>query len=70
MERFRRPAKLRVFEYVDPISDQTIYLSTGERYSVLNVGSQQLFFDRVTGRFDGTGTSLEERVADGLELLD
>ncbi len=70
MEVFHFPARLREFEYVNPISDETIYLSTGPRYSVLRVGKQMLFFDRVTGRFDGTCTSLEERVADRLELLD
>jgi hypothetical protein len=64
------PARLREFEYVDPISDQTVYLSTGARYSVLHVGSLKLFFDRATGRFDGTCRLLEESVADRFELLD
>jgi hypothetical protein len=70
MNLLHSPAKLREFEYVDPISDQTVYLSTGARYSVLHVGNLKLFFDRATGRFDGTCRSLEERVEDGLKLLD
>jgi hypothetical protein len=70
MERLHFPARLREFEYVNPISDETIYLSTGSRYSVLHIGEQMLYFDRVTGRFDGTCTSLQKRVANGLELLD
>lgn len=70
MNLVHSPAKIREFEYVDPISDQTVYLSTGARYSVLHVGSVRLFFDRVTGRFDGTCRLLEESVADRLELLD
>ena len=70
MERFHFPARIREFEYVDPISDETIYLSTGPRYSVLHVGRQMLFFDRTTGKFDGTCTSLKERITDGLKLLD
>jgi hypothetical protein len=70
MNATHRPAKIREFEYVDPISDQTVFLSTGARYSVLHVGSLKLFFDRATGRFDGTCRSLEERVEDGLKLLD
>lgn len=69
LERFHSPARLREFEYIDPISDQTVYLSTGSRYSVLHIGQQQLFFDRATGRFDGTCRSLQERVAGGIELL-
>jgi hypothetical protein len=70
MNLLHSPARLREFEYVDPISDQTVYLSTGARYSVLHIGSLKLFFDRATGRFDGTCRSLEERVEDGLKLLD
>lgn len=70
MDATHRPAKIREFEYVDPISDQAVYLSTGSRYSVLHIGSVKLFFDRATGRFDGTCRSLEERIADRLELLD
>ena len=70
MNLIHSPARLREFEYVDPISDETVYLSTGARYSVLHVGRLQLFFDRATGRFDGTCRSLEESVADRLELLD
>ena len=70
MDAAHRPAKIREFEYVDPISDQTVYLSTGARYSVLHIGNLKLFFDRATGRFDGTCRSLEERVEDGLKILD
>jgi len=64
------PAKIKEFEYVDPSTNEIVYLSTGARYSVLHVGDKRFFFDRLTGRFDGTCTSLQERVADGLELRD
>ncbi|MGC2171168.1 MAG: hypothetical protein WA555_16685 [Candidatus Sulfotelmatobacter sp.] len=70
LEAFHAPAKIREFEYVDQGTNETIYLSTGARYSVLHVGDKRYFFDRLTGRFDGTCTSLQERVADGLELRD
>ena len=69
LELVQAPAKIREFEYIYPSTNETVYLSTGARYSVLHVGAKRLFFDRVTGRFDGTGELLEERVADGLELL-
>jgi hypothetical protein len=69
MEILRASGKIREFEYIDPVTNETAYLSTGARYSVLHVGAKMFFFDRVTGRFDGTGELLEERVADGLELL-
>lgn len=70
MEMLHAPAKIKEFEYVDPTTNGTVYLSTGARYSVLHVGDKQYFFERTTGRFDGTCTSLVERVADGLELCD
>ena len=70
LEMFHRPARIREFEYVDPITDKTVILSTGARYSVLHVGNKQFYFERTTGKFDGTCTSLEERVSNGLELLD
>ena len=71
LELFGAPGKIREFEYIDPATNDTVYLSTGARYSVLHVGTKRFFFDRVTGRFDGTGQLLlEDRVADGVELLD
>lgn len=70
LEKLRSPARVREFEYVDPITNETVYLSTGARYSVLHVGDRQFFFDRLTGRFDGTGTSSQLRIPDRLELFD
>jgi hypothetical protein len=69
LEFLHAPARVREFEYVDPTTNEIVYLSTGARYSVLHVGAKRLFFDRVTGQFDGTGELLELSVADGLELL-
>ena len=70
LEKIHSPAKIKEFEYVDPITNETVYLSTGTRYSVLRVGDKHFFFDRLTGRFDGTGTSFQERVVTGLQFLD
>jgi hypothetical protein len=70
LELIHAPAKIREFEYVDQGTNETVYLSTGARYSVLHVGDKQFFFERTTGRLDGTCTSLVERVSDGLELCD
>jgi len=60
LEKLHVSARIREFEHVDPITNETIYLSTGTRYSVLHVGDKHFFFDRLTGRFDGTGTSLSD----------
>lgn len=70
LETLHVPAGIREFEYVDTSTNETVYLSTGARYSVLHVGDKRFFFDRLTGRFDGTSTSLELSVANGLELCD
>lgn len=53
LERFKAPAKLKPFEFVDPATDETVYLYTSERYSVLCVGERRFYFDRVSGNFDG-----------------
>jgi hypothetical protein len=53
LEKIKAPAKLKEFEFVDPASDETVYLYTSKRYSVLCVGERRFYFDRVNGKFDG-----------------
>src|SRR5260370_3617833 len=53
LERFGAPAKFKPFEFVDPATDETVYLYTSKRYSVLCVGERRFYFDRVNGKFDG-----------------
>jgi hypothetical protein len=53
LERFKAPAKLKPFEFVDPATNETVYLFTSKRYSVLCVGERRFYFDRVNGKFDG-----------------
>ena len=54
LEKTQAPAKLKEFEFVDPETDETVYLSTGKRFSVLSIGSRKFYFDRLSGKFDGT----------------
>ena len=70
LEFIHAPAKMREFEYIDPVTNETTYLTTGARYSVIHVGDKRFFFDRITGRFDGTGTLLHERIVDRLQFTD
>jgi len=70
LEKSKAPAKLEVFEFVDPLSDETIYLYTSKTYSVLCIGDRRFYFDRITGKFDGVSSPPELRVADGLKLSD
>lgn len=63
------PALLREFEFVDPETDETIYLYTSGLYSVLCVGSRRFYFNRVNGKFDGTSAP-SDSVARRVELAD
>lgn len=58
MNRLHVPARLKPFEYVDPGTDETVYLYTDKRLSVLCIGSRRYYFDRITGRFDGVSASI------------
>ncbi len=70
LEKLRAPARLKEFVFVDPETNETIYLSTGRRYSVLHIRGKRFFFNRASGVLDGTCTSLQERVSNGIELSD
>jgi hypothetical protein len=70
LEMFHSPARIKEFEYVDPITNETVYLSTGIQYSVLHIGDRVFFFNRLTGRFDGAGRSFQGHIADRLQLFD
>jgi hypothetical protein len=70
LEKIKAPALLKEFELVDPETNETIYLSTGRRYSVLHIRGKRFFFSRAGGVLDGTCTSLQESVSNGLELRD
>jgi hypothetical protein len=70
LETTKAPARLEVFEFVDPQSDETMYLYTSARYSVLCIGTTRLYFDRITGKFDGVSSPSQLSVADGLKLSD
>ena len=63
------PAKLKPFEYVDPDTDETTYLYTDKRLSVLCIGDRRYYFDRITGRFDGVSASVVD-VSGRVELAD
>ncbi len=69
LERLRTPALLKHFEYIDPATNETIYLYTDASYSVLCVGPRRFYFDRVTGKYDGT-SAFPDRISERIELPD
>ena len=71
LQKLHAPAVFKEFEFVDPETDQTIYLYTSSRYSVLALGDRRYYFDRITGKFDGTSSlPFAESVSRGIELAD
>lgn len=69
MNFIHSPARLKPFEYVDPDTDETTYLYTDKRLSVLCIGSRRFYFDRITGKFDGVSSSMMD-VTGRVELAD
>ena len=67
MNLLHSPARLRPFEYVDPITDETVYLYTDKRLSVLCISERRYYFDRITGKFDGVSSS-SDSIAGRIEL--
>lgn len=59
LEKINHPARIREFEHIDSVTNETIFLSTGIRYAVLRIGNNCYFFNRLSGKFDGTGKFLE-----------
>ncbi len=70
LERAKTPALVKEFEFVDPLTDETVYLSTGETYTTLSVGGRQFYFDRLTGSLDGAGLRLSDCVPGRVEFPD
>lgn len=71
LEIFRAPARLKPFEFVDPETNETVYVYTDRLYSVLCVGQRRFYFDRITGAYDGTSSAiLPDRISGRVELAD
>jgi hypothetical protein len=68
LEKFRAPARLKPFEFVDPDTNETFYVYTDRLYSVVCVGQRRFYFDRITGAYDGTSLSLPDLVTGRVEL--
>jgi hypothetical protein len=70
LERLRTPARFKPFEFVDPETNETVYVYTDRLYSVLCVGQRRFYFDRITGALDGTSLELPDLVTGRVELSD
>jgi hypothetical protein len=69
LEKMHSPAKIKEFEFVDPETNETVYLYTSRRYSVFCIGDRRFYFDRISGAFDGTSTT-PDRVSGRVKFCD
>ena len=57
LNRAGAPGAIRAFELTDDVTRQRIAIQVGARFVRLSVDGRDYYFDRLTGRFDGTGSS-------------
>ena len=57
LNSFRAPGAIRDVEVQDALTGQRLAVSVGELFVCVNVNGRDYYFDRFTGRFDGTGAS-------------
>jgi hypothetical protein len=50
------PSAIQPVEFDDQFTGQHVAVSVGELFMCISVGGRDYYFDRLTGRFDGTGT--------------
>ena len=55
LQLLRVPGLIRPFEHQDEQTGEIVRLRTSPRYTILSVGGKEFFFERETGKFDGTG---------------
>jgi hypothetical protein len=53
--RLRAPGAIRDAEIKDALTGQAVSVVVGVLYVRISVDGRDYYFDRVTGRFDGTG---------------
>jgi hypothetical protein len=57
LNSFRAPGAIRDVEVQDALTGQRLKVLVGELFVCVNVNGRDYYFDRITGRFDGTGAS-------------
>jgi hypothetical protein len=51
------PGAIRPLQFNDKLAGQHVAVSVGEIFVCVSVNGRDYYFDRLTGRFDGTGAS-------------
>jgi hypothetical protein len=55
LNKIGRPGYIRDVEIDDEATGQCIQVRTGRLFTVISVNGRDYYFDRTTGRYDGTG---------------
>lgn len=53
----RLPGFVRSIEYADKVTGDYVRIRIGRRYTIVSVSDRDYWFNRLTGRFSGTGYS-------------
>lgn len=56
LNRLGAPGAIRQMELKDQLTGQHLTVSVGELFVCMSVNGRDYYFDRLTGRFDGTGS--------------
>lgn len=51
------PGAIRAMDHEDKLAGQHIAVLVGELYTCVSVNGRDYYFDRLTGKFDGTGSA-------------
>ena len=57
LNRLRMPAAIQPMEVIDEITKQHVAVAVDDLFVRVSVDGRDYYFDRLTGRFDGTGSS-------------
>jgi hypothetical protein len=57
LNRARMPGAIRPMDFEDRLAGQHLTVMVGELFVCITVNGRDYYFDRITGRFDGTGAS-------------
>jgi hypothetical protein len=56
LNKMGAPAAIRPVEIVDNITNQRVAVAVDDLFVTVSVDGRDYYFDRITGRFDGTGS--------------
>lgn len=56
LNRLGVPGAIQPIDFTDALTGTRIQIQSGVLFFVININGRDFYFDRITGRFDGTGS--------------